>query len=116
MLEPNVTNFGNAAKLGGAMDSLEGREASQRALDRLECWAAQDSLGDGGLEAALWKGLYSFGPMKMSALSVLAARRDSHVLGTSDTTRPAGQGRGLSPPTPAAAPPQVLCVLAGTSV
>ena len=33
------TKFANNTKLGGAFDSVEDREALQRDLDRLECWA-----------------------------------------------------------------------------
>lgn len=117
MLEPNVTKFYNAAKLGGAMDPLEGRKALQRDLDNLECWAVtnqmkfntskprifclgqrnlgyMDKLGDGrdaGSNTA--ERDLGFGLMKMSALSALAARRANRVLGVSGTATPGRKGR-----------------------
>ncbi|KAJ7425876.1 Arf-GAP with dual PH domain-containing protein 1 [Willisornis vidua] len=38
-LEGILSNFANDTKLGGAVDSLEGREALQRNLDKAEDWA-----------------------------------------------------------------------------
>ena len=38
-VERTVSKFGSDTKLGGAADSLEGQEALQRDLARLEHWA-----------------------------------------------------------------------------
>jgi len=36
--------FEDNTKLGGAVDSLEGREALQRDADKWECWAVTDHM------------------------------------------------------------------------
>ncbi|GAB0185460.1 mitochondrial enolase superfamily member 1 [Grus japonensis] len=43
-LEGVVSNFADDTKLGGAVDSVEGGEALQRDLDRLENWAITNSM------------------------------------------------------------------------
>ena len=43
-MDCTLSKFANGTKLGGAMDSLEGRESLQRALDRLESWAVTNGI------------------------------------------------------------------------
>lgn len=37
-IECTLSNFVNVTKLCGAVDTLEGRDATQKGLDRLERW------------------------------------------------------------------------------
>ena len=94
-------------KLGGAVDTSEGRETLQRDLDRLESWAitnhkkfnkgkcqilhlghdnpgCADRLGNEGLESNPMErdlGVLVNGKWNMSQQRALAAKRANHVLG-----------------------------------
>ena len=99
--------FADDTKPGGAMNSLEDREALQRELGRLEIWAITNhtkfnkskcrilylgwgdpghtyKLGDKRLESSPVErdlGVWVDGKLNMSQLCVLAAKRASTVLG-----------------------------------
>ncbi|KAK4813849.1 hypothetical protein QYF61_001947 [Mycteria americana] len=102
-----LRKFANDTKLGGAVDSLNGREALQRDLDRLESWAMTNhmkfirskcwilhlgrgnpgymyKLGDERLESSSMGrdlGVWVDGKLNMSQQCALAAKRANHVLG-----------------------------------
>ncbi|KAJ7417035.1 rna-directed dna polymerase from mobile element jockey-like [Pitangus sulphuratus] len=121
-LEGIPSKFDDDAKLGGAVDSLKGREALQRDLGKLEDWTITShmkinkgkcqilhlELGNPGclyrLENEMMEsssmerhlGVLVDGKWNMSQQCSLETRRTNCDLGASGKASPAGQGRGLS--------------------
>ncbi|GAB0204019.1 mitochondrial enolase superfamily member 1 [Grus japonensis] len=106
-VECTISKFADDTKLGGAVDSLEGQEASQKELDRLEHWAIisgmkfnrskcrilhlgwsnaghKYGLGEEWLEsspAERDRGVLVDSRLNMSQQCALAAKRANHILG-----------------------------------
>ena len=121
-LERILINFADYTELGGAVDTLEGREALQRELESLGSWAipncmklnkgkcrilplghgkpgCTDRLGNEGLEsssAGRDLGVLVDSKLNMSHQRALAAERANHALGGIEPCIAAGRGRGLS--------------------
>ena len=121
-LEGILIKFADDTKLGGAVDTLEGKEALQRDLNKLETWAitnhvkfnkgkyqilhlghgnavCTDSLRNKRLESSPVErdlGVLADGKLNMSQQCALAAKRANRVLGCIKPCIAAGQGRGLS--------------------
>ncbi|KAK4827214.1 hypothetical protein QYF61_015242 [Mycteria americana] len=142
-IECTLSMFADDTKLGGAVDSLEGREALQRDLDRLESWAITNhmkfnknkcrilhlgqghpgctyKLGDERLENSPVErdlGVWVDGKLNMSQQCALAAKRANRVLGCIKHSI-ASWSREVIVPLHAAPvrPPQVLCTVLGASI
>ena len=141
-IECTLSKFANNTKLGGAVDSLESREALQRDLDRLESWAITNhmkfnkskcqilhlGMGNPGYTykvvderlqsspAERDLGVWVDGKLNMSQQCALAAKRASHVLGGIKHSIASWLREVIVPLCTGAAPPPVLCAVLGTSV
>ncbi|KAK4826977.1 hypothetical protein QYF61_012918 [Mycteria americana] len=145
-IECTLSKFASDTKLGGAVDSLKGREALQRDLDKLESWAIINHMkfkkskrwilalgqgnpgymykvGDERLESSpaerdlkVW--VWVDGKLNMSQQCALAAKRANCVLGCIKHSV-ASWLREMILPTlhcTGAGPPQVLCAVLGASI
>ncbi|GAB0203897.1 hypothetical protein GRJ2_002855300 [Grus japonensis] len=77
-IECTLNKFADDTKLCGVVDTLEGRDAIQRDLDRLE------RLGDEGIESSPEEkdlGVLIDEKLNMSRQCALAAQKANHVLG-----------------------------------
>ena len=144
-VERTIGKFADDTKLGGAVDSLEGQEALQRDLARLEHWAIvngmqfnksqgwipplgqsnaghRHQLGEEQLEsspAARDLGVLVDSKLSMSQQRALAAKRAKRILGCikrSITNQPIQRGDSPAVFSVGAASPGILCAVLGPTI